>query len=255
MKISVFLVHKDVSCWNFEAPHLKKLHSAFPGCEIENCKNEKEFTRSLHDTEIALIWNFKQDWFDFSPCLKKIVTPAAGRDYFHVTPPEGVKIEYSSFHGRIIGETILAMILSHSRGILRAYNLQTKTPWPGKELSKSMRLLNSSTVTILGFGNIGVWAGRFLKPLGSRIIGIKRKPTTQPEYFTKTDRILDLKDLDSVLPETDHLVLCLPGGEETKMIINEKRLSLLRENSAIYNLGRGNSIDEKALSKALKTKK
>jgi phosphoglycerate dehydrogenase-like enzyme len=57
--------------------------------------------------------------------------------------------------------------------------------------------------------------------------------------------------LDTVLPAADHLVLALPGGAETDSLLDARRLSLLPPHAAIYNVGRGNAIDESALASAL----
>ena len=54
--------------------------------------------------------------------------------------------------------------------------------------------------------------------------------------------------LDRVLPDTDHLVLCLPASPGTEGILDDRRLQLLPAHAGIYNVGRGNAIDEQALA-------
>ncbi|MBI9106635.1 MAG: hydroxyacid dehydrogenase [Spirochaetales bacterium] len=215
------------------------------------CSNEKTFLKSLKDADTVFVWHFKQEWLKLAPKLNLIVTPAAGREFIQIDLPAGIKIEHSCFHGRLIGETVLGMILANSRGILASYQFQNTKAWPRQELDKQMRLLQGSQVTILGFGNLGSQVGRLAKPFGPHICGIKRAAAASPDYFDKDDLILPLKELDSVLPQTDHLVLCLPASEETTNIINESRLKLLPSHASIYNVGRGNSIDENSLITAL----
>jgi phosphoglycerate dehydrogenase-like enzyme len=118
-----------------------------------------------------------------------------------------------------------------------------------------MRLLKGSRVTILGFGNLGTWIGRLVKPFEVRIYGIKRNITASPDYFTRSDRILTIDELDSVLPETDYLVLSLPKSGKTDNILDKRRLELLPSHASIYNVGRGNSIDEAALIESLESNK
>lgn len=50
-----------------------------------------------------------------------------------------------------------------------------------------------------------------------------------------------------ILPSTDHLLIVLPGNRKTDAIIGKKELSLLPDNAGIYNIGRGNAIEESAL--------
>ena len=132
--ISVWLTHENVSCWNISKEQIDILKKKLSGAEIIHCRNKEEFTASLYKTEIAVVWIFKQEWFDKAPLLKVIITPAAGKDLFHVTPPENIHMDYSSFHGKIIAETVLAMMLCHCRGI--SFLMNNKTVWARPELDK-----------------------------------------------------------------------------------------------------------------------
>ncbi|MBN1696862.1 MAG: D-2-hydroxyacid dehydrogenase [Spirochaetales bacterium] len=249
--ISVFITHPVVSCWNFSEDNARYLQDALPETRIVVCKTEEEFLSGLSETEIALVWYFKQEWLKKAPKLMWIITPAAGRDYFSVTPPPGLTIDYCTFHGELMGETVLAMMLAQVRGIRDTIRAQEKERWPRAIVQEHMRPLRGSHLLVCGFGHIGRWVGRLAKPFGMRITGINRTNLNPPQYFEKGDKVLTPADLDRILPETDHLVLALPGGAETANIIDKKRISLLPSHAVIYNVGRGNAIDEAALLSAL----
>jgi phosphoglycerate dehydrogenase-like enzyme len=146
---------------------------------------------------------------DGCPRLQRIVSPSAGREHHPVVVPAGVSLEFSTFHGKIMAETVLGMMLCHARGLMRARLLQTgEEPWPRR-----------------GSG---------------------------PEYFRPADRLLPADELEAELPGADHLVLCLPVGVETDRILDGRRLALLPAQAGIYNVGRGNAIDEEALAELLR---
>lgn len=250
-KISVWLTHKDVSCWNITDKQINLLKQNIPEAEITHCNNLYEFISALSETEIALVWVFKQEWFDKAPHLKAVVTPAAGKDLFFVNPPENVHMEYSSFHGKIIAETVLGMMLCHCRGI--SYLMNNKTGWPRPELSKINRSFKGNRVTVLGFGSIGTEIARLCKYIGADIFGVKRTQTAVPDFFTSKDKIILVKYFKEILPETDHLVSALPGTEESNNIINKEVFKLLPPHAAVYNIGRGNAINEEELVNALET--
>jgi len=107
-------------------------------------------------------------------------------------------------------------------------------------------------VSVLGFGHIGGHIARLLKCLGAEITGLRRTPGARPEYFSEEDRLLSVSRLDDVLAKTDHLVLCLPATPDTTGIVNAGRLALLSPQAGIYNVGRGNAIDEAALAALLR---
>jgi len=146
---------------------------------------------------------------------------------------------------------VLGMMLGHCRGIIASERLRHSHPWPQAKLAKTMKLLRGSHVAILGFGHIGEWIARLAKPFGVQITGIKRVASPPPSYFSAADRIVTIARLHETLPTVDHLVLALPADKTTDRIIGKAELALLPPHAAIYNIGRGNAIDENALHEAL----
>jgi phosphoglycerate dehydrogenase-like enzyme len=179
------------------------------------------------------------------------VTPAAGQDYFHAPVRVGLTVEYSSFHGPLIAETVAGVLLGHLRGLFRAERLRLVAPWPRAELARAMRTLRSLTVGILGHGHIGRAIGQTLGALGARVIGFRR---STPSVSADGDRtqVRSVEELDRILPTLDALVLALPRDTTTDGIIGAKRLVLLRSSAVLVNVGRGNAIDEASLEHALR---
>jgi phosphoglycerate dehydrogenase-like enzyme len=232
--------------------HLSRLERSLPDLTFILCRSKEQFVDALPRAEIACSFGFKDEWFSLAPSLRRIISPTAGMEWFPADLPAGVRLETSTFHGKIIAETVTGMMLSHARGLLRAYSLQRTEPWPDQRLEPTLRRLRGSRLTILGFGHIGAHAGRMLKSFGVVITGLRRSPGTLPDYFTGEDRLLDADRLDEVLPETDHLLLCLPAAPDTAGILNARRLKLLPPEAGIYNVGRGNAVDEQALAAVLR---
>ncbi len=86
MILAIHLTHPTVSCWNISERHLERLRTALPGATCVKCASTGELLEALPRTDIALVWEFRQEWFELASALRWIVTPAAGRDYFHVRP-------------------------------------------------------------------------------------------------------------------------------------------------------------------------
>jgi phosphoglycerate dehydrogenase-like enzyme len=242
-----------VAGWDFQERHAAQLASAIPGLEVRVCRTEADFVAALPEAQIALVWRFRQEWVPHAYNLRLLVTPAAGRDYFDIDLPSCVTVAYGQFHGGIMGETVVGMLLAMCRGILPAADLQRDHLWPRGEVAPTMRRLRGSHVVILGFGHIGRHIGHLLKPFGVRLTGVRRRKTPPPPFFGSGDRLATLAELDEVLPAADHLVLCLPGTPETDGILDRRRLGLLRPTATLCNVGRGNAIDEEALAEALRS--
>src|SRR5690606_29916159 len=179
-------------------------------------------------------------------------TPAAGRERIRVRPRAGLTIDHGSFHGELMGETVIAFLLGHARGVFASIHASRRSPWPRAEVGQSMRPLRGSRVTILGFGAIGRSISYLLVPFDCTIVGVKRSPAKPPNWFRRgRDRIVHVSALDEILPITDYLVVVLPADEETRHLIDARRLSLLPPHAAIVSVGRGQAIDEDALVEAL----
>jgi len=256
MKVLVWLSHRELPCFEITADQIDRLRGRLPEAEIVVARDEAPFLELLPDARVAVVWRFEQDWIERAAKLEWIITPAAGRDYFHVTPPAHVDLEYCSFHGEIIAETVIGMLLSHCRGLTATERLGREHAWPRRELSLRMRPLRGSHVVIVGFGNIGRWIGRLLKPFGVSITGVRRTipEDALPEFFDENDSVVKLEELDDRLPHADYVVVALPRDPSTDHLIDAGRLSHFSPDAVLVNVGRGNAVDEAALVEALRSR-
>ena len=244
--VLVYLTHPHVQAWNFSPIHRKLLEDSVPGLNVSICLNLKEFLVRLPETEIVIVWFFKNDWLEKAINLELIVTPAAGRDWVNLGTSE-IKVSYGRFHGPMIAESILGAVFYFLKAFHFSKKMQLQKKWARTKISKRLGSLKGSRVTILGFGNIGQCVGKFLKPYGCVITGIKRTLVEGPDYFEGGDRVLTVDKISEVLETTDHLVLVLPGGVETQGLLTYELLSKLPANSYVYNVGRGNVYEEQDL--------
>jgi D-2-hydroxyacid dehydrogenase (NADP+) len=246
--VAVWLTNKQFEFLRLQPRHERRLLEALPGLDWRFCGSREEFLRALPEAQVAACWIFPDEWLPLAPRLRRIVSPTAGGEAFPLEPPPGLRLEFSRFHGLIMAETVLGMILCHARGLLAASRLQEAVAWPRQELEPGLSTVRGSRLTLLGFGAIATHIGRLAKVFGARLTGLRRSPTSPPEYFTNGDRLLPAAALESVLPETDHLVVSLPAAPDTARILEARRLALLPGHAGLYNVGRGNALDEDALA-------
>jgi glyoxylate/hydroxypyruvate reductase A len=84
-----------------------------------------------------------------------------------------------------------------------------------------------------------------------RVFGVKRDPA--PTRYV--DQIFGPGDLTKMMPLVDYLVVALPLTRETYHLIGEGDLKLVKEGAVLFNIGRGKTIDEGALTKVLESRK
>ncbi len=260
LQVSVYLTHPHVMCWNFKDRHRQRLEQAIPGIKVKTFLNSKEFLASLKDAEAVIVWYFKREWLENAPGLRLISTPAAGDDWIETPAPasgENVpEVWHGGFHGSMMAESVLGAAFHFLKGFELSKKMQARKKWARIKISDQIGSLYQARVTVLGFGRIGQAIGQAFKPFRCKITGVRRsegKPV--PDWFGEGDRVTTPDKLQTVLPETDHLVLALPGGEATDGLLTADLFDRMNGKVILYNVGRGNVYKEADLLSALRSKK
>ena len=103
--------------------------------------------------------------------------------------------------------------------------------------------LYGKTWGIVGGGNIGRQVARIAEAFGCRVLVCRRKPDA--EYETT--------DLDTLCRESDIISIHVPLTDETRGMIGEKQIGLMKKTAIVINVARGAVTDEAALAEAAKT--
>jgi len=155
----------------------------------------------------------------------------------------------SSVYAEPCAQHCLAMMLALARGLPAAWdNQRLARGWPSGDIRRGSRLLRKQNVLMLGFGAIGRRLAELLHPFGMYITAVRRVVTG-----FETVRCCLEADLLSILPEADHIIDLLPGGEGTRNFMSSDRFELLKKGACFYNLGRGSTVDHAALLASLRS--
>ncbi len=105
-------------------------------------------------------------------------------------------------------------------------------------------LLCGKTVGIIGAGAIGKRTAELCKAFGCKVIAYSRSRVDHPAI----DRQVTLEEL---LKEADIVSLHCPLTEETRGMIGEEQLQMIKKTAVLINTARGPVADSEALAKAL----
>lgn len=142
-----------------------------------------------------------------------------------------------------------ALIMAASRRIVESDKFVRRGEFTGWEpLLFLGQDLHERTLGILGLGRIGEAVGKRATGFGMKILYHSRTKKS-PDY--EATRV----DLETLLKESDILSIHAPLTEETRHMIGEKELAMMKETAVLVNTGRGPIVDEKALIKALQQKR
>ncbi len=246
MKVVVWLEHR-ILAFSVQPSQLAVLQARHPELQLRVVRTEQELLRELPDADAALVWSFSAAWYPLGPKLLFVATPAAGREKIEPDPSGRVRNVHGHFHGKIMAESLLAMMLFFSRRLDLTVADQVARRYR-REAYVSTRRLAGQQALVIGFGPLGRECARLLKAMGLRVVGVKRNPDVD---LAPADAVFGVDQLNQLLPQADHVVLTLPSDTGTDHLIGAAELALLRPSAALYNLGRGNAVDEAALIRAL----
>jgi len=97
-------------------------------------------------------------------------------------------------------------------------------------------------VLLVGYGGVGKAIAARLAPFEVEITAVAR--TARDEDGVQVHGI---DELDDLLRDAEIVVLSLPGGDETRGILDARTLALLPDGALVVNVGRGSLIDTDAL--------
>lgn len=247
--IVIVYLESDVKAFSVTNENINCIRNRFPQWDFIRVTEEIAFLEHLDKADLVITWEFKASWYYRAPKLKAIFTPAAGHDWIDRNKDFNVAVYYGTFHGTIMAESLLAMILYFNRKIPQALLQQKKHIWNRDFLNSTSRLATQHVI-IVGYGRIARECARVLKNLGCRITGVKHSPyNSQLDY--DTDAICHPDHIEDVLGDCDHLVSILPGTESNNDFFNRKHLSALKPGAFFYSIGRGNCCKDEDLLWAL----
>ena len=146
-----------------------------------------------------------------------------------------------------VAELVLGLMLSLARQTARGDRAIRNEQWLKKELKGTE--LRGKYLGIIGLGNIGKRLGRLAHALNMNIIGYDVMPID--EEFSKEVGLMKA-DLGTLLQSSDYISIHVPLLDSTYHLLDEAKMSTMKNTAKIINTSRGGVVDEDALYNALK---
>lgn len=188
---------------------------------------------------------------DVCPNLKIIVRYGVGVDNIDLDTARdrGVYVanvpDYGAEHE--VSEHAVALYLAVQRRIPTRDRLVREGQW-GIGQSAIIPNRQNAVLGLIGCGRIGLFAARKFRALGFETV-LVFDPFLDPEEARKAD--LTLVDLDTLCQQSDVISLHAPLTDETRHILDARRIALMKPTSILVNVSRGGLVDEHALARAL----
>lgn len=187
---------------------------------------------------------------DAAPQLQWLQILSVGLDHKAYQPSlqRGVRITAAAgTNAEPVALNALTGLLMLARGFLHTQRAQLQGRWLPFQPADVPYDLAGKTALIIGTGEIGTRIARSLQALGVRTLGLRRQARPADGF----DEVHGLEALDALLPQADWLLLACPLTEQTRGLIDARRLALLPPGAGLVNVARGEVVVEAALIDAL----
>jgi phosphoglycerate dehydrogenase-like enzyme len=141
-----------------------------------------------------------------------------------------------------IGEYVLARVLAAAQEIPALVHDQDARRWRSFVPS----VVHGTHAVVIGTGDLGRGIAERLTALGITVVGVSRSGREAAGF----QRVVPQSALEEVLPDTQWLVLAAPLTDETRGMINDAVLGLVRD-CWLINVARAPLVDEAAMLRAL----
>lgn len=229
---------------------VERIRAAAPDARLVITDEPEEIEQLTGEVEVAL-GHFSSRCIPHAPKLRWYQQWGAGVDWL-LNHPEIASLDFiltnaSGVHAIPISEHILAYLLSFARGLPAAIRAQEHHAWID---TPPIFELAGKTMLLVGVGAIGKRTAQLASALGMRVIGVRSNPS---KSAPGVERMVGKRELESVLPEADFVILTIPLTGETRGLINTQCFARMKPTAYLINIGRGGTVDEPALIQALQT--
>jgi len=228
------------------------------GITTQQVSNYEDLEKALPEADVLVVSGlWKNDLLKHAKKLKYIQSVSSGTNQYDIEAFKERGIRLASGQGvnkNAVSEHAIGLLLSMTRRLAFARDNQHETFWRTEQTDPMLREdeLPGKTMVIVGIGGIGDRIAKLAKAFDMNVIGVRRDAS---KGKGAADEVHSFKDLKSVLPQADVLVLSCPLTDETRGIIDAEALSLLKETALFINVARGACVDEEALIETLKAEK
>ncbi|MDK2818030.1 MAG: lactate dehydrogenase [Spirochaetota bacterium] len=185
--------------------------------------------------------------------IKYILTRTVGYDHIDLKMVKELEFELCaripSYSPTAVSELAVSIALGLSRKTIAMTMNTSHKDYKiyNNYFSKEIR---HSTVGVIGTGRIGICSVKAFLGLGAKVLGYDPYPSEEIKS------IIDIVDLDTLLQESDIILLHTPYFKDSNYhFVNEQFINKMKNNSILINTARGELVDLKAILKGIKSGK
>jgi D-2-hydroxyacid dehydrogenase (NADP+) len=255
--ILVHIYHPDLPLWNFPPELGERLRERFGprGVRFRVAPQEVVFGEAVADADVLLGRGLDAESLARARHLRWVQLPTAGvmgALFPELVASPVVVTNARGVHAVPMAEHLLGLMLALVRKLHLARDHQRAGRWGQSELwagEPPYDELDGKTLGIVGLGAVGSALAVRAHALGMRVLAVRRRPGQ-----ALPDGVAEARgeaELDWLLEASDFVADCLPQTPRTRGLFGDSRFARMRPGAYFLNVGRGQTVDEAALVRAL----
>jgi phosphoglycerate dehydrogenase-like enzyme len=208
--------------------------------------------RAIPGADVVLAWSPRREFLEpaleHASRLRWIQSASAGVDgllFPALVESDVVVTNARGVFDAGMAEYAVACLLAFAKDLPATIARARERAWRHRETEP----LAGRRALIVGAGAIGTEIARVARALGMRVEGVASERRAAEEPF---ERIVGVGELLAVLREADYVVNVLPATARTTRLFDDRAFAAMRPTARFLNLGRGATVDEGALVRALR---
>ncbi|MFD8676947.1 D-2-hydroxyacid dehydrogenase [Streptomyces seoulensis] len=201
----------------------------------------------LPEADVLLVWDFRSRavrdaWPGEGPRPAWVHTASAGVDHLlcpELAASDTVVTNARGVFDQPMAEYVAALVLAAAKDLPRTVDLQRDRVWRHRET----RRVAGTRACVVGSGPIGRAIAATLKALGVTPALVGRVPGAG---------VHGPADLDRLIARADWVIAAAPLTGQTRGMFDAHRFGVMQPSAVFVNVGRGELVDEPALTEALR---
>ncbi len=232
-------------------------------CDLRIWREERAVPREVLAQELAwadgllcmLSDRIDGELLDGAPNLKIVSNMAVGYDNINVPDCTARRVMVTNTPG-VLTETTAdlawALLMATARRVVEGARVIERGQWKSwAPMFLAGMDVYGATLGLVGMGRIGRAVARRARGFDMKVIYHNRRRDPEAER----ELGVEYRGLDDLLRESDFVSLHMPLTPETRGMIGEREISLMKPTAVLINTARGAVVDEMALYRALEGKK
>ncbi len=220
--------------------------------DIRIAESSKEVGEAIHEADVILILGHTGAWlhayWDYAGRVKWIHSGSAGMEDVVFPSLERQPVVLTNSRGAYsspLAEFVMFCVLFFAKAYPTMERNRRDHIWQDYPLKE----IRGQTIGIVGFGETGRAVSRLATAFGMSVLATKRNREVSG---TKEAQLVPSESWYELLSTSDYVVNALPLTAETLRKFGESEFRAMKKTSCFVNVGRGRTVEESSLVRALK---